>query len=346
MNGNAVMGTKGNSPTTAVSLENAIQFHLGELPIALASNAPIVKQYAQQFLHDWISTGRKRKTAEPGTIQIYLELVASLPPVPEQEPVFIAEEQMLPNGVGTLFVYQQPQGFLLSFQDGGLVRINPDSGPDPLIQGYVTTRLLEYGRLHDLLFTSLSPFLRRQRYYLIHASAAVNEDKAAIFVGAPGCGKSTTVLNLALNGWGVLSNDTLLLEERPQGIYALPTPGGFSIRPKSVSYIPTLAGHVPQLRPGDFYHLPLHKLGLTYARPTRISTIYFPQISIGQENQWRPLSSAVALAQLIEFSLDRWDTTNLPAHITFLERLSRQAQTHALQIANQQQIPSLIMRHW
>jgi hypothetical protein len=342
------MGKKDNALVAAVAsetpgFEKPLHFHLGALQIALSSSSPLVGRFARQFLSDWISrTGEAAKTAD---IQIYLELVESLPPLPEQEPIFASSGRHLPDGVGTLSVYELPEGFLLYFRDGGLVRIKPE-GREQLIHGFVTTRLLQYSRLHDLLFTTLSPFLRRRGCYLVHAAAAVYAGEAAIFAGPPGCGKSTTVLNLTLNGWTVLSDDTLLLEERPNGIYALPTPGGFSIRPETVRHLPLLAAHVTHPLPEHFNKLSLPKMGLDWANPAPISTIYFPEISQGQGNEQFPLPPAIALARLLELSLDRWDTTHLPAHITFLERLSRQAQAISLKITNQQQIPSLIMRHW
>ncbi|MFZ0548172.1 MAG: hypothetical protein WAM60_22190 [Candidatus Promineifilaceae bacterium] len=326
-----------DSPDSEITLH----FNLGALRIALSSNSPLVGRYAREFLDEWLEP----EAASPPDMQIHLDLSVSLPLFIEHEPIFVNNEQYLPDGVGTLFVFEQPKGFLFYFQDGALVSVKPESR---LIEGHITTRLLHYGRLHDLLFTSLSPFLRRRGYYLIHAAAAVREGKAAVFTGPPGCGKSTTVLNLVLNGWQFVSNDTLLLQERPDGIYALPTPGGFSVRPESVSHLPALAAHLPQQQPDQFYHLSPHKLGVKWANPARISTIYFPEISEGKENDLLPLPPAVTMARLIELSLDRWDTADLSAHISFIERLSRQAQGTSLRIADQQKLPNILnnaMRH-
>jgi hypothetical protein len=83
-------------------------------------------------------------------------------------------------------------------------------------------------------------------------------------------------------------------------------------------------------------------MGLNWAEPARISTIYFPEISDGPDNAWLPQSPATSLARLVEFSLDRWDGAALPAHLTFLERLSRQAPALSLKIANQEHIPELL----
>jgi hypothetical protein len=103
-----------------------------------------------------------------------------------------------------------------------------------------------------------------------------------------------------------------------------------------------LAAYVPHPLPDVFYHLSLSKLGLIWAEPALISTIYFPEIKNGSQNQHQPLSPAVTLAHLIELSLDRWDKPTLPAHFAFLEQLSRQANAASLMIANQRQLPELL----
>ncbi len=321
--------------------KTAAHFMLGDLQIGLFSNNSLVDQFSRQFLEDWIAFGEKSLSSNDD-IQIYLELVEQLPDLPDTLPFYQGDGRYLRDNIGALSVYAQPNGYLLYFFKGGLVQITAN---DSLIHGAITVDLLKYGRLYDLIFTSISSILRQQNIYLVHASAAVHGETASIFVGPPGCAKSTTVLNLAFNGWGVLSNDTLLIREQSDGIYALPTPGGFSIRPKSVRHIPALATSVPHPLPDDFYHLSLSKLGLSWGEPALINRIYFPKVVDESENQVQPLSSAVALAHLIELSLDRWDKAALPRHFTFLERLTTQASAASLAIANQNQLPDLLIRN-
>ena len=79
-----------------------------------------------------------------------------------------------------------------------------------------------------------------------------------------------------------------------------------------------------------------------WADAAPVNRIYFPTIVNGAENQLTPLSQAMTLVHLMNYSLDRWDTTSLPAHISVLEQLSRQAQGFSLTIARQDQIPGLV----
>lgn len=327
---------------TDLDIKANVSFKLGNIQIGLLSNSELViARSIQEFLGDWIAT-EKAPSLAADDIQIHLKLVDHLPDLPTDPPRYRGNNRLLKDGIGTLSVYHEANGYLLYFLKSGLIRI---SSNHKLIHGFITIDLLNYHRLFDLIFTSLSPFLRRHGYYLVHGSAAVQDQSASIFVGPLGSAKSTTVLNLALNGWGTLSDDTLLLEERPDGIYALPTPGGFSIRPQSFNHIPSLASYAPQPMNGESFQLSLSRLGLAWAEARPISTIYFPKVENIGSNQYHPLPPALTLAHLIELSLDRWDLSSLPDHITFLEKLSRQAKAVSLKITNQQTLPELLTRN-
>jgi hypothetical protein len=318
-------------------------FCLDKLHICLAINHPLIDQYANQVLADWIHTTGTDGPCQDFEVHFHLELVEQLPPLPAVKPVFVDDSRRWPDGIGDLSVYQQSDSYLLSFHNGGLVQLPAESERSYSIQGYVTSDLLRYGRLKDLLFTSISPFLRRQEYYLAHASAAA-KDGALLFVGPPGSGKTTTLLNLLMDGWHYLGNDTLLLQARPDGVYALPTPGGFAIRPESIAWLPALIPFLPPVVPSHKFYIPARKVVDGWAEAAPIKRIYFPTIVEGVENQLTPLSQAMTLVYLMNYSLDRWDTASLPAHISVLEQLSRQAQGFTLAIARQEQIPRLIAR--
>ena len=304
-----------------------LSFNLNDLQIGIITDSQaLIDNANDEFVRDW-NAFQKALTKEIDDFQIRLQLVEKLPPLPDQTPLYQGNEQRLIDGVGTLSVYETAEGYLFDFLNSGRVHLTKQA---QIIHGIFTTNLLTYHRLYDLIFTSLSSFLRQKGYYLIHGSAVVYEGNASIFVGTLRSAKSTTALNLALNGWGILSDDTLLLQKRPDGIYALPTPGGFSIRPQSIQHIPDLAAFAPSPLPSSAFQLSPHKLNLTWADPAPVSAVYFPTIVNQGENEYQPLPSALTLAHLLELSLDRWDTHSLPAHISFLEKLSRQAKAATL----------------
>lgn len=73
-----------------------------------------------------------------------------------------------------------------------------------------------------LLGPVLGIVLRLRGTICFHGSAVVLEDKAIIFVGVPGAGKSTTAALFARNGHPVLSDDIAALMERGGSFCVLP----------------------------------------------------------------------------------------------------------------------------
>jgi hypothetical protein len=77
----------------------------------------------------------------------------------------------------------------------------------------------------------------------------------------------------------------------------------------------------------------------------RISAIYFCQVEGGKRTAIRPLSQALALARLMEQSIDRWDEAMLDRHMTVLQKLSEQAETYALHLGRDVlQLPELLAK--
>jgi energy-coupling factor transporter ATP-binding protein EcfA2 len=192
---------------------------------------------------------------------------------------------------------------------------------------------LAYGRLEDITFTSLAPALRRCGYYLVHAFGAVRDGRCVLLIGPSGSGKTTTGLSLILEGWQLLANDTLLIEAREDGIYALSTPGGLTVRPQTLTLLPAcrpLLGDAPLLHGG--YTLTNQQLADPTTTAARITAVYFCQIEDREQSVRRPLSQAVALARLMEQSVDRWDEAMLTQHIAVLHQLSQQTAAYTLHL--------------
>jgi hypothetical protein len=261
-------------------------------------------------------------------VSLHLKLVDSLPPLPSPEPYFR-------DGSGILSVYRgtEQDTAVLHYLDGALVTVPLGTPTGPVqIEGAVTERALQNGRLEDITFTSLAPLLRQHGYYLLHAFAVVREEKCLLLVGPSGSGKTTTGLYFLEQGWQLLANDVVLLEMRPDGVYALPTPGLVSIRPGTLSLLPALAERLgvtalPLTRPISISNRQL--TGGEWGETARVTAVYFPRLSHTLE----PISllpAAVQLAQLMAESIDRWDEAALPDHIHLLENLSHQAQAYQL----------------
>ncbi len=320
--------------------DTVMLLNLHKLKIDLHSDSRLIRRNWEHLFGSWLAGSSVHPTETQGDIELSLALSEKLPPLPLEEP-FFEDPRPLPDDIGILSAYHGPEDHItLHYLDGALVTLSltdPSESP-PLtrarITGSLTPAALAYGRFEDINYTSMAPFLRRQGYFLLHAFAAAKDGRAVIISGKSGSGKTTSGLALVLNGWQLLSNDILLLEARADGIYALPTPGGVGIRPFSLELLPELKQLVADtpLRKGS-YDISSHQLsGGAFAPATKVSHIYFPEITPSGSTTLRPARRAFCLARLMEESIDRWDAPMLGPHISFLETLCHQARVNFLQL--------------
>ena len=303
-----------------------MHYNLHRLIVELAAEAePLQREWSL------IWAGWPLADGSPGPdVSLQIQLVDALPPLPLADPYFC-------DNVGILAVYRGDvaKTAVLHYLDGALVTVplGPLAGPVQ-ITGVVSKGVLQNGRFEDITFTSLAPTLRRHGYYLLHAFAVVKNGRCLLLVGSSGSGKTTTGLHLLEQGWQLLANDVVLLEERADGVYALPTPGAIGIRPGTLTLLPTLAkrlgiSQLPLAHPITLSNQQLH--GGQWGEGGKITAVYFPQFSDSPQ-PITPLPRAIQLAHLMAESIDRWDETALPAHIALLERLSQQAEAYQLPI--------------
>ena len=312
---------------------------LHQFCVRLQSESAVIQHYWQGLFAGWLATDSSEVEA-----QFQLSLVEQLPALPNVPPVF-ADADDLPDGVGLLSVYWEDKAVvLLHYLEGAMVHV-PLAEKRPFLNGHLLPQALHYGRLEDITFTSLAPSLRRRGYFLLHAFGVCQNGRCLLIVGPSGSGKTTTGLNLVLAGWELLANDILLIEARSDGIYALPTPGGLSIREETLTLLPhcrSLVAGMPYVR--QKYELTNQQV-LNGHRPTprRVSAIYFCQIEEREDVEIRPLSQAMSLARLMEQSIDRWDEAMLETHVTVLQKLSQQAAAYTLHLGrNVHQLPQLL----
>lgn len=281
-------------------------------------------------------------------IVLNLELANELPPVPETAP-FFSDSHHYPGNDGILDVYQVKSAcIMLHFLGGAQINVprKEVSPTDPLIAtGTITPSVFQNGRFLDITYTSLAPLFRRHGYFMVHAFAAVQNGRGVLIVGPSGSGKTTTGLSLILGGWQLLCNDVALIQNNATGIIAHPTPDDITIRPKTFALLPELTRFVPA---GNSLDEGVDLVGndLTngrWAEPTAINAIYIPKIEARERSEKRPLSRAICLAQLMEESVDKWDTQTLSAHLNTLQTLVHQAQPYTLHLgSNVSELPPLL----
>ena len=88
---------------------------------------------------------------------------------------------------------------------------------------------------HLLLDQVIPLILSRQGKLVLHASAVATPRGAIAFLGATGRGKSTLAAAFARDGFPVLSDDCLPIEERNGVLFAKPSYSGLRLWPDSVS---------------------------------------------------------------------------------------------------------------
>jgi hypothetical protein len=196
--------------------------------------------------------------------------------------------------------------------------------------------LFATGRFIDVILVSLAPLLRKHGYFLVHAAAVALNEQAILFVGPSGSGKTTTCLALIHAGWQLLSNDIVLLRRDGAKIHALPVPDQISLRPKTRQLLPHLQ-HIDRnaenriLQSGTI--ATRHAVGDRWGVATPVAALCFPHVTDKTTSQLSPQSRSIALAWLLEESVDSWDNATLPAHTALLADLTAQAPSYRLHLA-------------
>lgn len=299
-----------------------MRLRLHRLNIALDSDDEPVRAAWTSLFAGWL-----QEDAPTVDARLRLTLQPSLPPPPTAAPIF-DDACYWPDGVGVLRVYDAPGGALLYFVDAAQVAVSlpapGDSAPNRSA-GVVGPRAFSGGRFEDVTLTSLAPALRRHGYFLLHAFAAERDGRCVLLIGPTGSGKTTTGLNLVLHGWRMLANDAVLLEGRDDGVYALPTPGNLGIRPGTFELLPELAS---RLGLDDGTAVDVTGQVARDGAAVRVTALLF--VELDGPASLAQVPTAVALAQVLAESVDRWDPNLLDSQVALLERLCRQAAPYTL----------------
>lgn len=317
-------------------MKRSTYLRLGKLVVRLTSDSQHLLLRWKEIFGPWALETPPQGAVEDLTLN--LALVDSLPELPAFSPAFVDAKQIV-----DVYHRQEEQTFILHFHAGALVRMELSS-PGPVVRGSVTPGVFQNGRLEDVTFTSLAPLLRRHDHFLVHAAAAA-EETATLFVGPSGSGKTTTGLALMLSGWRYLANDVVLLARGNDGVYAFPTPSEVAVRSKTFTLLPelkTLTGNAREpsgLGSGRALQLE----AATWAEASRVTVVCYPRLGASGSSSLRRLPVAVALARLMEESVDRWDSQTLDAHLNLLADLGRQCRHYELELGpDVRELPRLI----
>lgn len=309
---------------------------LHTLTLQFSSNSDALKQQWARIFAGWLHPS----AASLPDLKLSVTLADTLPSLPTVPPFFTDEQDRI------LSVYGGGQdSFRLHYLDGALVEV-PRGLESKQVSGVATKAILgANSRFEDIVFTSLAPLLRRRGLFLVHAFAASKNGRCALFVGASHSGKTTTGLNLLLNGWELLANDVVLLEPRHDGVYAWPTPGTLGIRAKTFDLLPALRERLGVSQPQTVEVTADELVNGRWSAPAKVTALFFPEVVLGGETAVLPYNRAIALTQIMSESIDRWDSDTLDSHINCLQQLCQQAIPYRLPLGQDTaQIPLLISR--
>jgi hypothetical protein len=132
------------------------------------------------------------------------------------------------RGVPLLAIRVVGPSFLLSYAEGATFLVN-DSGA--AIDAWWEPPLTDADVADYLLGSVLAFAVRLRGTVPLHASAVVIDERAVLFAGAPGAGKSSTAAAFAQLGYPVLSDDIVVIAHQDGVLMAHPSHGHLSVWP-------------------------------------------------------------------------------------------------------------------
>jgi hypothetical protein len=183
------------------------------------------------------------------------------------------------------------------------------------------------------VIVSLLLLLRPRGFAPLHAAALAHEGRGLLVVAPSGSGKSTLAYSLVKQGWRFLSDDSVLLYHRREGVEALALRRLFAVKEESRVQFPELVPHWSAVKTDKHKRL----VALDEAYPDQAversapRALLFPKLVDKFESEVRQISKVRALQLLAEQSafsfLDRAWTRE---HFVMLGHLVSQATPYQL----------------
>lgn len=319
--------------TIQAMVDESVFMQLGGVSAELISDDSQIHRWWQLQFGDFLQD----QASEPVSLRIKMHNVTELPARPAYAPFYVDQRlDLYGQQHSILEAFQaENESLILHFFDGGLVYLSPETGSADV---WVTPAVFPSGRFEDVTLVALQVLLRAHGAYMIHASGVSNADGAILFVGGSGSGKTTTCLNLLLHGWRMLANDVVLIKRQGDQIIAWPVPDTVTLRPKTDTLLPKLRPFIENPYTVDGEILPLNMLPAhqlvqgDWSPPTLVRAICFPTIAQQAETTVTAQMRAIALALLMQESVDRWDQAALSGHSDMLHAVCQQAACFSVQL--------------
>lgn len=154
---------------------------------------------------------------------------------------------------------------------------------------------------HPLLTVALLETAKRFERYPLHAAGLSLDGRGILVPGSSGAGKSTLSVTLVRAGFEFLSDDTVFLTRRADGIRVSGFPDEIDVTGQTVSMFPELS-HLSgaPLRPGrEKYSFRVEDVfGVSPREDCRPVALVFPRVGAGPSPRLRSLAPSESLLEL------------------------------------------------
>ncbi|NOT61347.1 MAG: hypothetical protein HOP19_14105 [Acidobacteria bacterium] len=263
----------------------------------------------------WVEPGL---TSEPAVVAIHFQFNHRLPTLPVG-----GARLTLAHGVA----HVADQTIYIAIADAALV-IEPDA---PL---RICLADADDAALIGILFThALHAALRRAQRYELHCAAltAPVDGAGVLFIGDSGSGKSTLTMRLAAQGWRYLTDDSVLLRDKADGLRVVPLRRKFGLTPQTLQACGVAETGLPSSDDKRFIE-PANLFPARHAVQLAPRHLVFPTLTHAAKSRLAPLTQAAAMMRLLRQS--PWacfDPLTGRAHLQCLTQLAQSARSWELQ---------------
>jgi hypothetical protein len=155
---------------------------------------------------------------------------------------------------------------------------------------------------HPMFVIALFEFLKRRRYFNIHAAGLSVDDRAVLLAGHSGSGKTTLALVLCRAGFGFLSDDYVFLTRTSSGLTVLGFPEELDVRDDIATLVPEIAPQLQTPMRAGWVKRQIHLDGdwpVQLVREAAPALLLFPQVGHVTSSRIEPLDDRDAVAELV-----------------------------------------------